>query len=224
MSKSKSLIYLSMFIVMTIISFFYFRDSPAPDKVDLTTLDPNLYDQSWLTNDSCEVACWHGLKPGVTSKEDSLLAINELPFIASNKTEDFGRIVNYLCKVPETTGCVRMTYDNGNLEYLYVYPNYPITMEQAVEKLGNPDWYVASPTDPSATGCILSLVWKEKQLELKYEEYRSDIPFWRRSLCKQIQDNNGKIPKSLFVSNALYMPLDKLDGIENHNAWVGFEN
>jgi DNA polymerase I-like protein with 3'-5' exonuclease and polymerase domains len=26
-----------------------------------------------------------------------------------------------------------MTYDNGDLEYLYVYPNYPITMEQAVE-------------------------------------------------------------------------------------------
>ena len=211
---------------MATISFFYFRDAPAPEKVDLATLDPNLYDQSWLTNDSCEVACWHGLKPGVTSKEDTLLAVNELPFIDSNKTEDFGRIVNFLCEVPENTGCVRMTYDNGDLEYLYVFPNYPITMEQAVEKLGDPDGYWAGPTDPSARGCSLGLVWNKKQLILGYTEYRSGLPFWGRDLCQQIRDNNGKIPKDIkdiIVSDVFYTPSDYL-GLSNYNTWVGFEN
>ena len=205
---------------------FYFKTSPASDKVELTTLDPNLYDQSWLTSDSCEVACWHGIKPGVTSKENTLLAVSKLPFIDNSKTEDFGRIVNYLCKVPENAGCARMTYGNGDLEFLYVYPNYPITIGQAVGKLGDPDGYWADPTDPSATGCGLSFVWKKKHLIFGYTEYRSGIPFWDRDLCQQIRDNNGKIPKDIkdmIISNVLYVPSDNV-GLSNYNAWVGFEN
>jgi len=226
MSKRKSLIYFSLFIIaVLIIGFTYFRASPAPDKVDLTTLDPNLYDQSWLTTDTCEVGCWHGIKPGVTSKENTLLALSKLPFVDSSKMEDFGRIVNYPCKVPNNMGCVRMTY-NGDLEFLYVSPNYPITIGQAVEKLGSPDGYWAGPTDPGATGCSLGLVWKKKQLIIGYTEYRSGIPFWGRNLCQQIRDNKGIIPKDIkdkMVSDAFYTPSDYV-GLRKYNTWVGFEN
>ena len=198
MLKSKSLIYLSIFIIaVIIIGCTYFRASPAANKVDLTTLDPNLYDQSWLTTDTCEIACWHGIKPGVTSKENTLLALSKLPFVDSSKMEDFGRIVNYLCKVPNNIGCVRMTYSNGDLEFLYIYPNYPITIGQAVEKLGSPDGYSAHPTNDGPYGCIVSLVWKEKQLLFGFTEYRSGIPFLGRDLCQQIQDKNGKFPKDI---------------------------
>ena len=226
MSKSKSLICLSIFIIIGTIGCFHFKASPAPDKVDLTTLDPNLYDQSWLTNDSCEVACWHGIKPGVTSKENTLLIVSELPLIDNSKMEAFGGTVNYPCKIPNNITCVRITYSNGILEYLDVTPNYPITIGQAVEKLGDPNGYRAGPTDPSATGCSLGLVWKKKQLIFGYTEYRSGIPFWGRDLCQQIRDNNGKIPKDIkdiIVSDVLYIPSDYV-GLRNYNAWVGFEN
>jgi len=61
-----------------------------------------------------------------------------------------------------------MGFENGILEFLACVPNYQITFEQVVEKLGIPDEFSVEPMYPDAVGCELQVVWKNKRLVLSY--------------------------------------------------------
>lgn len=230
MSKSKLLIYPSLIVLIIatiIISLFFFETSQTQNKMDLTTLDPVLHDQSWLTDIPCGAPCWYGLEPGKTSREDAVATVSKLSFIDSSKLQENSVLTTFPCKHQAEHVCVKMSFNNGFLEFLWILPSYPITLEQAVEKLGNPDGYSAYPTDPGATGYRLDVIWKEKQLVLEYTEYKDDIPFWEQSLYEQIRNNNGKIPKNIFISDVLYtLPYhieNKMDhNMTNYKKWEGF--
>jgi len=219
MTKRIAAIYILLCILFT-------GCTPAPPKTetDLTKLDPDLYDQSWFTGDPCIAPCWYGLKPGETSKENAKMVVSGLPFVNSNDLFENYNGLSFSCKIQgDNGGSVIMIFaDNGLLEFLYITPNYSITIDQAVEKLGSPDGFSAYPTDPGATGFYLGVIWKEKQLVLEYTRYRADISFWSKSLYEKLDENNGKVPKGLVVQDALIVTPDSIDKMMNYKKWEGF--
>jgi hypothetical protein len=220
-------IILKLVIVIAIASVLF---SCTPKAVNLETLDPNSYDQSWLTGKPCGAPCWYGLEPGVSTRQDSITKAKQLSFINGNggmpspSNASWVDDMSFPCKVPDDKTCSVMNFVNGSLTFIWIIPNYSITIDQVVEKLGNPDGFSAYPTDPGATGCNLDIVWKEKQLVLEYIEYKSDVPFWSKDLCTQIHDNKGKIPRGLIVQDVLYASPDYIKRMMNNSSWYGYSN
>jgi hypothetical protein len=215
------LIYLSMSFALIIIAVFSFRFFSVTSEFDLKTLDPSLYDQSWFTGNPCMSPCWYGLIPGKSSRNDAISTAKHLHFINMDKVEVHSQRAFFPCKVPDydNQDCIRMSFDNDILDTLWLTPNYKITFEQAVEKLGNPDGFSLYPTNPGATGCYFGVIWKEKQLIL---EQTADRPFWGDSLCQQIIHSDGKIPKNILVESAVISLPSYLENMMNFKPWKGF--
>ena len=225
MSKSKLSICLKLILVIAIASTLF---SCKSQGVNLETLDPNLYDQSWLTGKPCGAPCWYGLEPGVSSREDSISKTKQLPFInGNNGAALYPQGASFLCKKPQDLYCVNMTYESGILETLSLVPNYQIAFEQAVEELGNPDGFLVLPIYPETEGCYLQVVWKNKGLELKYEEGVGGIFSFREDLCEQVLHKDGKLPKNILVQNVEIMLPSKIESIMQNDSlkpWKGFAN
>ncbi len=219
MSKSKLLIYLSVLFVLTIAILLCRPDK----KVDLTSLDPNFYDQSWAIGSPCNAPCWYGLTPGKSSRETALEVAKSLSFIDLSKSEVHAQIASFPCKNNKHghRGYVKMSFSSGFLDTLWLTPNYPITFEQAIDFLGDPDGFSVYPTDPGITHCYLGVVWNKKQLIL---EHTSDISFWGRDLCQQITQSGGIIPKKLLVESVVISLPGYLENMKNFKPWRGFSD
>jgi len=87
MSKNKLPTYLKVIFALAIVlglSACQGQGSAPATPETLETLDPNYYDQSWLTGKPCAAPCWYGLEPGITSRQDSIKTVQQLPFIRAN--------------------------------------------------------------------------------------------------------------------------------------------
>lgn len=235
MSKSKSLIYISISVLIIAIFSLGFYILSINEKINhvtknnLATLDPDLYDQSWLTGNPCAAPCWYGLKPSETSRENAVTVVSKLPFINSSAMRESSTNVYFPFKIQHDnlqSGIV-ITFEDDILERIYITPNYSITIDQVVEKLDAPDGLLAYPTDPGGTGYYLAIIWKKKQLILEYREDSGNITLRNKSpgLYEKINSNNGKIPKDIIVNNVLYTTPNYIDNIiqmENYKTWKGF--
>lgn len=221
MSKSKLLIYLSAFFALLGVIVLCFQFFQNRNGVDLKTLDPNLYDQSWFTGHPCNSPCWQGIEPGISPREYVLATVRALPFIDTSNIVVHSQGVSFQCKESKNGNrhCIAMSFNNDILETLWLKPNYPITFEQAVEKLGIPDGFSIYPMDPGATACYLGLAWKEKQLVL---EHIAPRPVWGDDLCSQIHNNGGKIPKGMLVESIVISLPGYAEHTMNDETWRGF--
>lgn len=169
--------------------------SCTPRTLNLEKLDPTLYDQSWLTGKPCGAPCWNGLEPGVSSRLDSITTVKQLPFISGNDvelTQTTG--ASFLCKQPQSFNCVNMDFENDILKDIYFVPNYQITFEQVVEKLGKPDGILVQAMYPDAGGCKLQVVWENKRLVLYYETGIISIFTMGQSLNDKLCESEGNLP------------------------------
>ncbi len=226
MSKNKSRIFLSFSIVMTIAvsAFLYFssKQNDAIKKVDLTSLDSSLYDTNWLIGKSCEMGCWNGLTPGKTSRAETIALIKDLPFLKSTKFVEEESKLYFYCNPPmDEIGCGSLIFKDGLLEHIFLYLNYSISMDQAVEILGTPDGYSCFPADPGATGYELSIFYSKKQLILAYTESRKNLLTWRNNVCNQIT-LDGQLPIGYPVEDVHFIYPYMLDEMTGAQPWVGF--
>jgi len=202
--------------------------SCTPRTLNLETLDPNLYDQSWLTGKPCGAPCWYGLEPGISSLQDSNSTVEHLAFINDNSktiTDSFGS--TFFCKQPQDFYCVHMDFENDVLEAIYFVPNYQITFEQAIEKLGKPDGILVQAMYPDAEGCKLQGVWEYKRLVLYYETGVISMFSINHFLADNLCGNMGKLPlpKGILVQRvAILLPRDIASLIQDYSPqpWKGF--
>jgi hypothetical protein len=224
MSKNKLLIFLSIAVILFVFILLYlnYRQENKNVNVVQASLDPNLYDTSWLTNSTCEPTCWNGLIPGKTSRTDSIVIIEKLPFVDTNRifADEFG-LYFYCNSSTRETKCGTLFFEDGVLERVSLYPNYLITLDQAVEKLGIPDGYSCYPTDPGATGYELSIFYTKKQLILGYSESKIEVLPSIYSVCGQITVD-GKLPIGYPVEDVLFVHSYKFDEMTGAQPWVGF--
>jgi len=104
---------LKLVAVMAIASVLF---SCAPKAVNLETLDPNTYDQSWLTGKPCAAPCWYGLEPGVSTRQDSINRVEQLPLVDSSSINitnhlDFGFVdISFSYKRSQESGALEMIW------------------------------------------------------------------------------------------------------------------
>ena len=230
MLKNKLSNCLKLIFVIVIASTLF---SCRSQGVNLEILDPNLYDQSWLTGKPCGAPCWYGLEPGVSSRLNSIKTVQQLPFISGNGTpppsQTWIDLLSFPCKKPLNAydSCVDLIFNNDVLDKINISPNYQITFEQAVEKLGPPDGFFVMPTDPGGGRCILQVLWKNKGLILLKQDSSKGIFSFREDLCDQIHHNDGKLPKGMFIdSDSVIIVSPSTIGISQSDLqhWEGFAN
>ena len=195
---------------------------------NLETLDPNLYDQSWLTGKPCAAPCWYGLEPGMSSREDSITKVEQLPFIDSSSKRITGLIgAGFQFKKNQEPGSLTLGFKDDVLDAIYFHPNYQITFDQAVEKLGSPDGFWLRPIAPDAGGCELMVIWKNKRIILWKEESTTGLYLFGGDLCTQVHDHGGKLPRNMLVEQVeIDLPglIETLMKQDSYNPWKGFAN
>lgn len=212
MSKNKLLIYLNMFFVVG----FQFLLISCSSTVNTTTYvnpakNPELVDQSWVAEPTCSNPCWQGLESGKSSQTDALATAHRLPFLGIEKVEPTDNSwISFLCKAPPEKVCISMRFEHGILTDLWLFPNYLVTMDQVVKKLGVPDSFYYSQPNAETPNCVLTFLWVKKQMALKTGD---DSQSKEENLCGRIYKNNGKIPKDLGVRSVNYLSSDRLKTI-----------
>ena len=43
-----------------------------PTRVPTPTITPKLVDESWLIGKPCSLPCWHGIEPGISTKDEAI--------------------------------------------------------------------------------------------------------------------------------------------------------
>lgn len=163
-----------------------------PKYID-PTAHPELVDQSWFTGQPCSAPCWQGLEAGKSFREEALNTARRLNFIgeeeAINPDDSWS---HFYCKNPSKEPCISMRFENGVLAEIDLYPNYSVTLDQAVKYLGEPDFFTSIELGELKYSCNLRFIWLQQRFEL----YTGDEPHGGK-LCDQIYRENGKVPKEL---------------------------
>ncbi len=224
MSKNKLSNCIKLIFVTAIASTLF---SCRSQSVNLETLDPNLFDQSWLTEKPCGAPCWYGLEPGVSSRDDSISKVKQLPFIDENTVSPYQDEVGFQYKKPLDSNSVDLFFKKGILDEIIFPLGYRVTFEQAVEKLGSPDGYEIWLTPGGLYfGCRLDVIWENKRLMLEYSTGDISIisfgPNTNRDLC----NNTGKqpLPKGLLVDSVYITSPSIIKSMMDYFPWKGFEN
>lgn len=229
MSKNKLLICLKIFFILGFQIILSSCSNMESQYVNPTE-HPNLVDQSWTEAQSCVVPCWQGLEIGKSLQKDAVAVAKSLSFLGSERVEPTDATwTSFLCKVPPDRVCASMRFEHGILSNLSLYPNYRLTLDDAIEKLGSPDSFYYSRREAEMKGCSISFLWKKRQMMLVY----GDKPIsMGDDLCDLIYQNNGKIPKGLMVQQIDYLSLSQMLMIiktvqepgtgQNYTLWNGF--
>jgi hypothetical protein len=193
--------------------------------------NPTEMDKSWLTGEPCKAPCWYGIIPGISSKNDVLEKIKPLTFINPQKTgmrqgsswdgkpEEY--IDLYGVNPPERTYIITLKQDK--VDTIRIYPNYQISMDEAVKRIGEPDFIHTNPTDETARACILDVYWRKQQLLIGYQE--EEHFFGGFDLCTFVNKHDGKIPQNLIVDGILYDSKESMDEYIKRitvRPWKGF--
>jgi len=119
----------------------------------------------------------------------------------------------------------QMIFKPDILDSVYIYPNYRITFDQAVEKLGAPDGYWLLPVNGESGGCRLHVIWENKRIVLWQEDGKINWFSFQEDLCTKIQDRNGKLPENMLIET---VQIDTPGGIkaltdsDAFSPWKGF--
>ena len=200
--------------------------SPTP------TLASSLMDTSLFTNVPCGAPCWFGLEPGKSTEEEVIAALQELSFIDPDtldetsvgywdpvKKEDIrAKLISANCVQPENRQCVGLTVANNSLRIIGLFPNYAITFEDLLNRLGTPDNVIANLIPPvHQPGCSVGLMWTEQQIVADHTEKSTE-------LCDDIYSGKRVNPSLLVHSITYFLPeyMEFMIKSDNIYPWVGF--
>ena len=231
MSWNKLLTYISLFGVL-IAQLILVSCSSLGSKTIDPTEHPTLVDQSWLTDQPCVAPCWHSLVPGKSSQIEAIAIAKGLSFLDNKNVKlDGATGASFFCIEPPSEICVAMGFEHGMLSNFWIYPNFQITLEQVVNKLGPPDSFFFSYKDPESTNCSLSLFWIKRQMILGHSESQQGS---QDELCDLISKRMGKIPKGVLIQGVNYVTSSELEWIiktgqkpgtgANYTLWSGFSD
>lgn len=177
------------------------------DTVKDTVVDP-LADRSFLTQQPCTSPCWYGLEPGKSSIDDVYATLNKLPFVDPASISESGYIwlgdntakeIDFSCLHPKNTKCDGiLNVAQGRLERITLNPPYPVTFQEAVDALNQPDRMNYQPFSPEGGGCFIVLVWSQKGVYVTSVEPKDS------SKCQRIKDT-GHIDPNIVITQIAYV-------------------
>jgi len=212
------------------------RETTTPPPTPSPMSDPSLMDTSWLSDEPCPVPCWYGQAPGVSTKDEVLDLADSLSFFADLEFQEHGQtyappgsdevvpseLVLLECVEPPGAVCATVEFVEDVLVQITIYPNYRILFDEAVSQVGAPDFVALTAVTPEITDCLVSMIWKSRQLRVSYYEKARDTG---RRLCDLVKDGDGRLPSDLPVQDVLYtLPgylEEYMDGVLIW-TWTGF--
>ncbi len=136
-----------------------------------------------LSISTCQIPCWLGLEPVITSKEEFLEIINNNVYISDKPVSidkrfsgEFGEIANFSIQLKgfgeETRGEIQ--FYQGKIALIYLVGDIGLTVEGAIAEYGNPEYiYIFSPTIESPK-VIVNILYPSKGLIFDYQEKNVD--------------------------------------------------
>jgi hypothetical protein len=216
MYKNREIAYLKY---LSLLFIFIVASCTLKNSQSQKTEVPVIEDDAWLTDIPCKAPCWNGLEPGKTTQADAIKITSELPFIYDlGPSQSF----DFYCKGLSGSSCLTLTFSKGILNEIFLSRHTPISFEEVVKIIGNPDGFIAERRFPETGGCIVILLWKERQMEIRYYE---DTHLLGRDLCQIIEINDNKIPPNLLVYEVYYMQKSLVQEAvikANFQTWNGF--
>lgn len=218
---------------LLIISFCFLILSCTAEKPKMEYVDysarPDLVDQSWLTGKPCTAPCWQGLEPGKSTREEVMKVISKLSFLDTEKDITIYAGQEFLyCKQPPDKTCLGLVFNNNQLSQLGLLLNYSVTLDEVVDKLKKPDFFVISYPGSERMDCLLRVYWLQRRLELTYRSIGK--PFsGKQDLCHQIQESGGLIPKGVEIEIVSISSPEVFDELTDYfydqnieTPWSGF--
>jgi hypothetical protein len=179
--------------------------------------DPRV-DRSFVTGKPCNAPCWYGLRLGESTIEDIRATLPELPFVDNSQifeqsTGDFGpneKLFVVRCTYStEADICATLTTSkDGKLSKIIIIVAYELTLQTAIEDLGDPIFYTVSPS-PNRDVCYVEIYWPEKDIAASI----NDSP--RDRLCTRSE--NEKIDLHSQILTLIYTDIS----IEDQQKYEG---
>ena len=115
--------------------------------------------------------------------------------------------------------CIAITIANDVLQEIVVKLNYEIKPSEAINYLGDPDYVGYINLGTERIMCEVYLIWSIKRLVLasRFEDARGSERY-----CNVVRDE-GKIPLSLVILEARYLPHKKIDMLLSPESGKVFE-
>lgn len=200
---------------------FGFGCSPSTTSEPLNTPAPEQMDRSPFSGVPCGAPCWYGLEVGKSNESEVVAILPSLTFVDQKSIKMYRRISvpDYYIKLygpgVEIVGncvysnkeCFTITIANDVLQEIIVRFNYEIRPTEAVSFLGEPDYIGYADLGTERIMCEVYLIWSSKRLVLasRFEDFDG-----LKKYCEVVRDEE-KLPSSLLISEARYLPEVKLN-------------
>jgi hypothetical protein len=226
-------------LLLTLMGNFLFgciNSAPSPVPTPIVTLSPEQKDDSPFTGVPCSAPCWRGLEIGRSNENDVIAVLPTLEFIKQDAIQmyrtsmpgingTYGPGVNIVAEcINSTNTCLDLKVVNNVLTKIVVGLNYEITMDEAIEYLGEPDSIGVAPIGGEYFVCEVHIVWVSSRLDLvstfKAQENIEAV----EKYCDIVYDT-GKVLSSMFISEARYLSASELAAImspESSNTFLEF--
>jgi hypothetical protein len=165
-------------------------------------------DQSFTSDLPCKAPCWNGLELDVSSRADVLETVKQLSFVDKNSIHEYGTRwyaddhateISYDC-IDSRENCGSLLISEDRLKQIWIAINYPLTIKQAVDKLGQPQDIQYGVCQPGY--CRLSLDWPSQNIFIESSLQNSD-------LCNEIRAGQTSLPPETQVRDIFYMVIEE---------------
>lgn len=211
-------------LIMGMIGVFLFGCMGSkPTAINVPIFTPSLaqMDKSPFTGVPCAAPCWYGLEVGESNESEVVATLPSLTFIDQKSIKMYRRISvpDYYIKlygpgveivgncVNSNKECLTITIANDVLQEIIVRFNYEIRPTEAISFLGDPDYIGYANLGTERIMCEVYLIWSSKRLVLasRFEDFDG-----LEKYCEVVRDEE-KLPSSLLISEARYLPEVKLN-------------
>ncbi len=234
--KHKYSAYFSIILLFLITGCAPTGSKEPPNKPFTPIVDPNFIDLSLITGVPCSAPCWHNLTVDKSTKEETLAVLKTLTFIdqssikettsnywdpSFNKNYDSvpSQTIMTNCKNPQAESCFEFEFVNDNLKRIFIFPNYTITLQDAVTYYGAPSCVILGAWGAECAGCNIQLNWDNRQLSASVLDKRCGDG---TDLCISLR-HGGKIPPDYVVQTIVYYSQAWIDNdVQECFPWPGF--
>jgi hypothetical protein len=140
-------------------------------------------DRSFSTKEPCELPCWYGLRLDESSKQDVIDTLHSLDFIEKSEIKEYQNIGSTSDNYDQITFTCTSTFQSepcGTIEfhedmlYAIVYDlKYQVTIKDAIDLYGDPEYYLVQTPLNEAGGCLISFVWENNFMLQSFDMYGS---------------------------------------------------
>jgi len=206
-------------VIVLLIAISAGCSTPAPQM--------SAVDRSFVTGKPCTAPCWYGLELDKAKQETVLTTVRGLEFVDQSSIRVYDNSVwpqfptaseVYFCSKSEKHTCNTAVLSEGELKMLWLSVEYDLTLSEAVQRLGEPDYISYSSYSPEARSCRFVLYWPKDHIFVENVNATDD------GICQTLKSGKG-VKANTKATGLVYAVSEVFTGLELrswHTSWPGF--